>query len=103
MEQEHNFWHYLYFVQALQKKHKSEYTGIESYVAEEINVGRYSWLPKASSHTIERYTRTLVEEESVSDQVTNLSTKLESMQSWLDDFEEEISKKLEAVLGRVSG
>ena len=102
VEQEHNFWHYLYFVQALQKKHKSEYTGIESYVAEEINVGRYSWLPKASSHTIERYTRTLVEEESVSDQVTNLSTKLESMQSWLDDFEEEISKKLEAVLGRVS-
>lgn len=103
VEEEHSVWNYLFFVHYLLQKDETEYTGLESYVLAELGMGRYSWLPKASSHTIERYTRGGQEEESLSDQVVSLTTRLGEMQERMEDFEENMASKLDQLLKASKG
>lgn len=44
-QQEHNVWEYLYYIAYIQDKPKTEYTGIESYVAEKLAKRDISWFP----------------------------------------------------------
>lgn len=40
IKEEHNMWHYLYFIVLVKVKDSTEYTGPESYVAEMIKVNK---------------------------------------------------------------
>lgn len=40
IKEEHNMWHYLFFIVLVKVKDSTEYTGPESYVAEMIKVNR---------------------------------------------------------------
>lgn len=41
IKEEHNLWHYLYFIVLVRVKDSTEYTGPESYVAQMIKVRTY--------------------------------------------------------------
>ena len=42
---EHNFWNYLYFIAYLKSKKRTDYTGIESYVMEQVDRNEDAWVP----------------------------------------------------------
>ena len=42
---EHNLWNYLFYIAYVQNKEKTEYTGMESYVANQIEKGEVDWFP----------------------------------------------------------
>uniref|UniRef100_A0A8C4Q9X5 Ion transport domain-containing protein n=1 Tax=Eptatretus burgeri TaxID=7764 RepID=A0A8C4Q9X5_EPTBU len=44
--QEHNMWHYLYFIVLVRVKDPTEYTGPESYVAQMIKEHNLEWFPR---------------------------------------------------------
>lgn len=41
----HNMWNYLYFLAYITDKEETEYSGIESYVAENYREGNVDWFP----------------------------------------------------------
>lgn len=45
IKKEHNVWHYLQFRAYLKKKSRTEYTGPESYIQNEIDMGSIEWFP----------------------------------------------------------
>ncbi|EGR30411.1 MIR domain protein [Ichthyophthirius multifiliis] len=45
IRQDHCMWNYLYYIAYLQDKKQTEYTGIESYVAEKIEKEEIGWFP----------------------------------------------------------
>lgn len=50
IKEEHNMWHYLFFIVLVKVKDSTEYTGPESYVAEMIKVNKKTQtLPSTSS------------------------------------------------------
>lgn len=42
---EHNLWHYLFFVAYVRDKEETELTGMESYVADQIEKEEVDWFP----------------------------------------------------------
>merc|ERR1712224_287238 len=42
---EHNMWNYMYYIVYLQRKESTEYSGIESYVADLIEEANTNWFP----------------------------------------------------------
>lgn len=45
LESEHNVWNYVCFIVYLASKSKTELTGTEQYVIEELEQNRFSWFP----------------------------------------------------------
>ena len=45
IKNEHNLFHYLYFLVWLESKDENDYSGIESYINENIQHKEISWLP----------------------------------------------------------
>lgn len=45
IEKEHNLWQYVFFIIYLNSKDTTEYTGIESYVAEKLVQDDIAWFP----------------------------------------------------------
>lgn len=50
IKEEHNMWHYLFFIVLVKVKDSTEYTGPESYVAEMIKVNEKHRHPKTHIH-----------------------------------------------------
>ncbi|XP_027017224.1 inositol 1,4,5-trisphosphate receptor type 2 isoform X5 [Tachysurus fulvidraco] len=46
IKNEHNMWHYLYFLVLVQEKDPTEYTGPESYVAQMMKEKNLEWFPR---------------------------------------------------------
>jgi hypothetical protein len=99
---DHHIWNYVFFVHYLQKKSKTDMTGLETYVTNEIDASQYTWLPKGSSNTIERYTQKDDDEESLAEKVSSLSEIVNDMQEFLGNFEEGLSSKLSQLLEKPS-
>ena len=57
IKEEHNMWHYLFFVVLVKVKDSTEYTGPESYVAQMIKVGggphHHEVEPRGRHHEVE--------------------------------------------------
>ncbi|KIH60249.1 transporter, cation channel family protein [Ancylostoma duodenale] len=51
--QEHNLWHYLYFIVWLQIKDETEFTGPESYVAQCIKDRKLDWFPRMQAISLQ--------------------------------------------------
>ncbi|KAJ8955353.1 hypothetical protein NQ318_003447 [Aromia moschata] len=46
IKNEHNMWHYLYFIVLIKVKDPTEFTGPESYVSDMVKVSNLEWFPR---------------------------------------------------------
>lgn len=46
-------WNYLFYIAYIQDKEKTEYTGLESYIADQIENGEISWFPTDRAKILE--------------------------------------------------
>lgn len=101
---EHNLWNYIFYILYLKHKEKTEYSGIESYVASNLDNNDISWLPlnKALSlgdttygfekedeleeSTAENEDQTMISKEVIG--------KLENLEKELDTFQNNLEKNL---------
>jgi len=45
IKKEHYLWNYIFYIAYLKDKERTEYTGLESYIAEQIDSSDTSWMP----------------------------------------------------------
>ncbi|XP_010780616.1 inositol 1,4,5-trisphosphate receptor type 1 [Notothenia coriiceps] len=72
-KEEHNMWHYLFFIVLVKVKDSTEYTGPESYVAEMIEEHNLDWFPRMRAMSL-----VSSDAEGEQNEIRNLQEKLES-------------------------
>uniref|UniRef100_A0A8C9W0J4 Inositol 1,4,5-trisphosphate receptor n=1 Tax=Scleropages formosus TaxID=113540 RepID=A0A8C9W0J4_SCLFO len=101
IKEEHNMWHYLYFIVLVKVKDSTEYTGPESYVAEMIKEHNLDWFPRMRAMSLvssdaegeQNEIRSLQEKlESTMKLVSNLSSQLTELKEQVSrpDFSEQV-------------
>ncbi|XP_031603810.1 inositol 1,4,5-trisphosphate receptor type 1 isoform X5 [Oreochromis aureus] len=73
IKEEHNMWHYLFFIVLVKVKDSTEYTGPESYVAEMIKEHNLDWFPRMRAMSL-----VSSDSEGEQNEIRNLQEKLES-------------------------
>ncbi|CAL8335835.1 unnamed protein product [Lota lota] len=73
IKEEHNMWHYLFFVVLVKVKDSTEYTGPESYVAEMIKEHNLDWFPRMRAMSL-----VSSDAEGEQNEIRNLQEKLET-------------------------
>ncbi|XP_015202831.2 inositol 1,4,5-trisphosphate-gated calcium channel ITPR1 isoform X9 [Lepisosteus oculatus] len=73
IKEEHNMWHYLFFIVLVRVKDSTEYTGPESYVAEMIKEHNLDWFPRMRAMSL-----VSSDAEGEQNEIRNLQEKLES-------------------------
>uniref|UniRef100_A0A8C4IQV4 Inositol 1,4,5-trisphosphate receptor n=1 Tax=Dicentrarchus labrax TaxID=13489 RepID=A0A8C4IQV4_DICLA len=73
IKEEHNMWHYLFFIVLVKVKDSTEYTGPESYVAEMIDEHNLDWFPRMRAMSL-----VSSDAEGEQNEIRNLQEKLES-------------------------
>uniref|UniRef100_A0A1A8LXY3 Inositol 1,4,5-triphosphate receptor, type 1a n=1 Tax=Nothobranchius pienaari TaxID=704102 RepID=A0A1A8LXY3_9TELE len=73
IKEEHNMWHYLYFIVLVKVKDSTEYTGPESYVAEMIKEHNLDWFPRMRAMSL-----VSSDAEGEQNEIRSLQEKLES-------------------------
>uniref|UniRef100_A0A4W5KSI2 Inositol 1,4,5-trisphosphate receptor n=1 Tax=Hucho hucho TaxID=62062 RepID=A0A4W5KSI2_9TELE len=73
IKEEHNMWHYLFFIVLVKVKDSTEYTGPESYVAEMIKEHNLDWFPRMRAMSL-----VSSDAEGEQNEIRNLQEKLES-------------------------
>ncbi|XP_068598325.1 inositol 1,4,5-trisphosphate-gated calcium channel ITPR1-like [Brachionichthys hirsutus] len=73
IKEEHNMWHYLFFIVLVKVKDSTEYTGPESYVAEMIKEHNLDWFPRMRAMSL-----VSSDGEGEQNEIRNLQEKLES-------------------------
>ncbi|XP_041446733.1 inositol 1,4,5-trisphosphate receptor type 1 isoform X2 [Xenopus laevis] len=73
IKEEHNMWHYLFFIVLVKVKDSTEYTGPESYVAEMIKDRNLDWFPRMRAMSL-----VSSDSEGEQNELRNLQEKLES-------------------------
>ncbi|XP_077132954.1 inositol 1,4,5-trisphosphate-gated calcium channel ITPR1 isoform X4 [Ranitomeya variabilis] len=72
IKEEHNMWHYLFFIVLVKVKDSTEYTGPESYVAEMIKDRNLDWFPRMRAMSL-----VSSDSEGEQNELRNLQEKLE--------------------------
>ncbi|XP_012772954.1 inositol 1,4,5-trisphosphate-gated calcium channel ITPR1 isoform X8 [Maylandia zebra] len=94
IKEEHNMWHYLFFIVLVKVKDSTEYTGPESYVAEMIKEHNLDWFPRMRAMSLvssdsegeQNEIRSLQEKlESTMKLVTNLSAQLTELKEQMTE------------------
>ncbi|XP_053539851.1 inositol 1,4,5-trisphosphate receptor type 1 isoform X11 [Ictalurus punctatus] len=73
IKEEHNLWHYLYFIVLVRVKDSTEYTGPESYVAQMIKEHNLDWFPRMRAMSL-----VSSDSEGEQNELRSLQDKLES-------------------------
>uniref|UniRef100_A0A8C5ACE3 Inositol 1,4,5-trisphosphate receptor n=1 Tax=Gadus morhua TaxID=8049 RepID=A0A8C5ACE3_GADMO len=73
IKEEHNMWHYLFFVVLVKVKDSTEYTGPESYVAQMIKEHNLDWFPRMRAMSL-----VSSDAEGEQNEIRNLQEKLET-------------------------
>uniref|UniRef100_A0A3Q0SVP1 Inositol 1,4,5-trisphosphate receptor n=1 Tax=Amphilophus citrinellus TaxID=61819 RepID=A0A3Q0SVP1_AMPCI len=73
IKEEHNMWHYLFFIVLVKVKDSTEYTGPESYVAQMIKEHNLDWFPRMRAMSL-----VSSDSEGEQNEIRNLQEKLES-------------------------
>ncbi|XP_060776226.1 inositol 1,4,5-trisphosphate receptor type 1 isoform X6 [Neoarius graeffei] len=73
IKEEHNLWHYLYFIVLVRVKDSTEYTGPESYVAQMIKEHNLEWFPRMRAMSL-----VSSDSEGEQNELRSLQDKLES-------------------------
>uniref|UniRef100_A0A4W5Q065 Ion transport domain-containing protein n=1 Tax=Hucho hucho TaxID=62062 RepID=A0A4W5Q065_9TELE len=95
IKEEHNMWHYLFFIVLVKVKDSTEYTGPESYVAEMIKEHNLDWFPRMRAMSL-----VSSDAEGEQNEIRNLQEKLESamrlvcnLSGQLTELKEQVTKK----------
>jgi len=88
IKDEHNMWHYLYFIVLLKTKDETEFTGPESYVKDQIQDGSLQWFPRLQAMSLSDCDVTEDHEElaikpmlsALHNNITNLTQQLQILQ-----------------------
>eukprot|EP00057_Strongylocentrotus_purpuratus_P027949 XP_011682423.1 PREDICTED: inositol 1,4,5-trisphosphate receptor [Strongylocentrotus purpuratus] len=73
IQEEHNMWHYMYFIVLVKVKNSTEFTGPESYVSDMIKEKNLEWFPRMRAMSL-----AADEGESEQNELRNLHSMLES-------------------------
>lgn len=55
IEKDHHLWDYIYYVVHLDRKDSSDYTGVESTVAERYQAEEIDWVPRLKALSLSKY------------------------------------------------
>merc|ERR1712146_637133 len=78
---EHNMWGYMYYMVYISRKETTEYTGIESCVAEMINEENISWFPLHKAICLDKKDNAEVDiQQQLLEEVGTLKTEMAMMQ-----------------------
>ena len=91
IKEDHNLWNYLFFIGYLKNKDQTEFTGIESYVIDQIQAGEINWFPKFKCLCMTGSDENnkgdgLSQLESISVNQTEIQHNLEEMKSHLNEI-----------------
>merc|ERR1712216_744379 len=53
--EEHNVWKYIYYVDYIQQKDPTTFSGVERYVAKQIELNEMLWIPVRKGFSIQTY------------------------------------------------
>uniref|UniRef100_A0A1I8B146 RIH_assoc domain-containing protein n=1 Tax=Meloidogyne hapla TaxID=6305 RepID=A0A1I8B146_MELHA len=93
-ENEHNLWHYIYFIVWLQIKDETEFTGPESFVAKCVKNHNLDWFPRMQAISLQKENENNLEEiennnlqkQQLQLEINNLKEQLQQNQSLLREF-----------------
>ncbi|XP_048344153.1 inositol 1,4,5-trisphosphate receptor type 1 isoform X4 [Sphaerodactylus townsendi] len=87
IKEEHNMWHYLFFIVLVKVKDSTEYTGPESYVAEMIKERNLDWFPRMRAMSL-----VSSDAEGEQNELRNLQEKLESTMKLVTNLSSQLSE-----------
>ncbi|XP_053545340.1 inositol 1,4,5-trisphosphate receptor type 1 [Bombina bombina] len=87
IKEEHNMWHYLFFIVLVKVKDSTEYTGPESYVAEMIKERNLDWFPRMRAMSL-----VSSDSEGEQNELRNLQEKLESTMRLVINLSSQLSE-----------
>nr|XP_034962479.1 inositol 1,4,5-trisphosphate receptor type 1 isoform X1 [Zootoca vivipara] len=87
IKEEHNMWHYLFFIVLVKVKDSTEYTGPESYVAEMIKERNLDWFPRMRAMSL-----VSSDSEGEQNELRNLQEKLESTMKLVSNLSNQLSE-----------
>uniref|UniRef100_A0A803TVR0 Inositol 1,4,5-trisphosphate receptor n=1 Tax=Anolis carolinensis TaxID=28377 RepID=A0A803TVR0_ANOCA len=87
IKEEHNMWHYLFFIVLVKVKDSTEYTGPESYVAEMIKERNLDWFPRMRAMSL-----VSSDSEGEQNELRNLQEKLESTMKLVSNLSSQLSE-----------
>ncbi|XP_017949173.1 inositol 1,4,5-trisphosphate receptor type 1 isoform X4 [Xenopus tropicalis] len=87
IKEEHNMWHYLFFIVLVKVKDSTEYTGPESYVAEMIKERNLDWFPRMRAMSL-----VSSDSEGEQNELRNLQEKLESTMRLVTNLSSQLSE-----------
>ncbi|XP_072276550.1 inositol 1,4,5-trisphosphate-gated calcium channel ITPR1 isoform X5 [Pyxicephalus adspersus] len=87
IKEEHNMWHYLFFIVLVKVKDSTEYTGPESYVAEMIKDRNLDWFPRMRAMSL-----VSSDSEGEQNELRNLQEKLESTMRLVTNLSGQLSE-----------
>uniref|UniRef100_A0A8C5PPT8 Inositol 1,4,5-trisphosphate receptor n=1 Tax=Leptobrachium leishanense TaxID=445787 RepID=A0A8C5PPT8_9ANUR len=87
IKEEHNMWHYLFFIVLVKVKDSTEYTGPESYVAEMIKDRNLDWFPRMRAMSL-----VSSDSEGEQNELRNLQEKLESTMRLVTNLSSQLSE-----------
>uniref|UniRef100_A0A8C9V7U1 Inositol 1,4,5-trisphosphate receptor n=1 Tax=Scleropages formosus TaxID=113540 RepID=A0A8C9V7U1_SCLFO len=87
IKEEHNMWHYLYFIVLVKVKDSTEYTGPESYVAEMIKEHNLDWFPRMRAMSL-----VSSDAEGEQNEIRSLQEKLESTMKLVSNLSSQLTE-----------
>uniref|UniRef100_A0A1I7YYU4 Inositol 1,4,5-trisphosphate receptor n=1 Tax=Steinernema glaseri TaxID=37863 RepID=A0A1I7YYU4_9BILA len=102
-ENEHNLWHYLYFIVWLQIKDETEFTGPESYVSACIKERNRDWFPRMQAISLSEE-ETETEQPEISDlreQMRTIQNTVKDLAKKMDDLTQNLSEQRSSYFRRV--
>ncbi|TTO63377.1 Inositol 1,4,5-trisphosphate receptor type 1 [Bagarius yarrelli] len=95
IKEEHNLWHYLYFIVLVRVKDSTEYTGPESYVAQMIKEHNLDWFPRMRAMSL-----VSSDSEGEQNELRLLQDKLESTMRLVTNLTNQLTELKEQVYTR---
>ncbi|XP_030632911.1 inositol 1,4,5-trisphosphate receptor type 1 [Chanos chanos] len=87
IKEEHNLWHYLYFIVLVRVKDSTEYTGPESYVAQMIKDHNLDWFPRMRAMSL-----VSADGEGEQNELRSLQEKLESTMKLVSNLTNQLTE-----------
>jgi hypothetical protein len=95
----HFIWNYLYFIQYLQQKDQTEFSGVESYVYSMLQAKSQDWLPARTSFAAQNFgiqnDEDLAQRQMEDRLVTSIQNSFKNVEKKFSDIELQISKMSE--------
>lgn len=86
-QQEHNVWHYLYFIVLIKVKDRTEFTGPESYVSSMIKERNLDWFPRMRAMSL-----AAEDSESEQNELRNLQLQLENTNRLVQTLSQQLTE-----------